>query len=77
MIHPDDLSTLLIHRHSVEIVHLDVGFWPDGVRNGARILRELSCAKPDDILYALDRPRVHVTAELLHMALAFTMSVLH
>ena len=35
MVYPDDLGTLLIHCHRVEVVHLDVGLWPDGVRNGA------------------------------------------
>ena len=70
VVHPDDLSTLLIHCHSVEVVHLDVGLWPDGVCYGAGVLQELSSPKPDDILYALHRPRVHVTAELLHTVIA-------
>ena len=34
MVYSDDLGTLLIHCHSVEVVHLDVGLRPDGMCNG-------------------------------------------
>mmetsp|Transcript_20702 Transcript_20702/g.57473 ORF Transcript_20702/g.57473 Transcript_20702/m.57473 type:complete len:207 (-) Transcript_20702:1008-1628(-) len=61
----DDLRTLLIHSHGVEVFHLDVALRADGVGHGASVLRELPGAQHDHIFDALHRAGVHVRGELL------------
>lgn len=50
VVHADHLSSLLIHGHSVEVVHLDVAVRADGVSHGAGILTELTGTQDRNIL---------------------------
>ncbi len=70
-----NLSTLLVDSQGVEIVHLDVGLWPDGVGHGACILRVLRCPQPGHILNPLHWPAVHVCAEFLNTHSVVVVSV--
>lgn len=51
---------LLIHGDGVEVVHLDILVWADGVRHGACILCKLGCTHHRDIFDTLHGTRRHV-----------------
>mmetsp|Transcript_25641 Transcript_25641/g.69587 ORF Transcript_25641/g.69587 Transcript_25641/m.69587 type:complete len:260 (+) Transcript_25641:1878-2657(+) len=65
VVQPDNLSTLLVHSHRIEVVHLDVAIGADGVGHGACIFWELRHTESHHVFDALHRPAVQVRGELL------------